>query len=78
MSFLYVFTFLVFVAGLPKIRCQQWIQIPDAVLDACLAADSKYKNVCEAATKDNMVISAGEMSTTGCKTCELLVRINKP
>merc|ERR1711865_798796 len=85
-------------------------QVSDSVLDACLAVDPKCKVACETATKDNMVMVAGEISTTAtldyekivrdavarigydsfvddmssvdskglsCKTCEVLVRINK-
>merc|ERR1712087_232107 len=38
----------------------------DAVLDTCLRADPKSKVACETATKDNMVMVAGEI-TTGAK-----------
>jgi len=38
-------------------------QVSDAVLDACLAADPKSKVACETATKDNMVMVAGEITT---------------
>merc|ERR1719372_25198 len=41
-------------------------QVSDAVLDACLVGDPKSKVACETATKDNMVMIAGEI-TTGCK-----------
>ncbi|OLQ11332.1 S-adenosylmethionine synthase 2 [Symbiodinium microadriaticum] len=41
-------------------------QVSDAVLDACLQADPKSKVACETATKDNMVMVAGEI-TTGAK-----------
>jgi len=40
-------------------------QVSDAVLDACLRADPKCKVACETATKDNMVMLAGEISTSG-------------
>ena len=36
-------------------------QVSDAVLDACLQADPKSKVACETATKDNMVMVAGEI-----------------
>ena len=36
-------------------------QVSDAVLDACLKADPKSKVACETATKDNMVMVAGEI-----------------
>merc|ERR1712050_71928 len=38
-------------------------QVSDAVLDACLTADPKSKVACETATKDNMVMVAGEITT---------------
>jgi len=38
-------------------------QVSDAVLDTCLAADPKSKVACETATKDNMVMVAGEITT---------------
>ena len=36
-------------------------QVSDAVLDACLKVDPKSKVACETATKDNMVMVAGEI-----------------
>ena len=41
-------------------------QVSDAVLDACLTADPYSKVACETATKDNMVMIFGEI-TTGAK-----------
>merc|ERR1712232_590011 len=38
-------------------------QVSDAVLDACLVGDPKCKVACETATKDNMVMIAGEITT---------------
>jgi len=38
-------------------------QVSDAVLDTCLAGDPKSKVACETATKDNMVMVAGEITT---------------
>merc|ERR1711865_598271 len=38
-------------------------QVSDAVLDACLTTDPKSKVACETATKDNMVMVAGEITT---------------
>merc|ERR1711959_589942 len=38
-------------------------QVSDAVLDACLREDPKSKVACETATKDNMVMVAGEITT---------------
>merc|ERR1712048_1229511 len=85
-------------------------QVSDAVLDSCLKEDPQSKVACETATKDNMVMVAGEITTKAkmdyekvvrgvvekigfdsyvddlssvdskglsCKTCEVLVRINK-
>merc|ERR1711967_85715 len=85
-------------------------QVSDAVLDACLTEDPKCKVACESASKDNMVMVFGEITTSAkldydsvvrgvvrkigfnsyvddlgsvdskgldCKTCEVLVRINK-
>merc|ERR1711887_475547 len=37
--------------------------VSDAVLDACLTGDPKSKVACETATKDNMVMVAGEITT---------------
>merc|ERR1712084_179143 len=37
--------------------------VSDAVLDACLTEDPKSKVACETATKDNMVMVAGEITT---------------
>merc|ERR1712046_349766 len=38
-------------------------QVSDAVLDSCLKEDPKSKVACESATKDNMVMVAGEITT---------------
>jgi len=38
-------------------------QVSDAVLDTCLTSDPKSKVACETATKDNMVMVAGEITT---------------
>merc|ERR1719437_181833 len=38
-------------------------QVSDAVLDTCLVSDPKSKVACETATKDNMVMVAGEITT---------------
>jgi len=46
--------------GHPDKLCDQ---VSDAVLDSCLASDPKSKVACETATKDNMVMVAGEITT---------------
>merc|ERR1712203_884340 len=46
--------------GHPDKLCDQ---VSDAILDACLKADPKSKVACETATKDNMVMVAGEITT---------------
>merc|ERR1711913_209312 len=46
--------------GHPDKLCDQ---VSDAVLDACLGGDPKSKVACETATKDNMVMVAGEITT---------------
>merc|ERR1711865_762270 len=38
-------------------------QVSDAVLDTCLREDPMSKVACETATKDNMVMVAGEITT---------------
>jgi len=93
--------------GHPDKLCDQ---VSDGVLDTCLREDPRSKVACETATKDNMVMVAGEITTQAkidyekvvrsvvkgigydsyvddlssvdskglsCKTCEVLVRINK-
>merc|ERR1711908_224087 len=49
-------------------------QVSDAVLDACLAVDPKCKVACETATKDNMVMVAGEITTQTKIDYETVVR----
>jgi len=46
--------------GHPDKLCDQ---VSDAVLDTCLREDPKSKVACETATKDNMVMVAGEITT---------------
>merc|ERR1712007_209988 len=46
--------------GHPDKLCDQ---VSDAVLDTCLMEDPKSKVACETATKDNMVMVAGEITT---------------
>jgi len=46
--------------GHPDKLCDQ---VSDAVLDACLVGDPRSKVACETATKDNMVMVAGEITT---------------
>merc|ERR1712147_414040 len=49
-------------------------QVSDAVLDTCLTADPKSKVACETATKDNMVMVAGEITTEAKLDYEQIVR----
>merc|ERR1719305_1609499 len=49
-------------------------QVSDAVLDTCLATDPKSKVACETATKDNMVMVAGEITTQAKLDYEAVVR----
>merc|ERR1711979_137820 len=48
--------------------------VSDAVLDACLTEDPKSKVACETATKDNMVMVAGEITTQAKLDYEKVVR----
>merc|ERR1712134_146615 len=48
------------MGGHPDKLCDQ---VSDAVLDTCLTGDPKSKVACETATKDNMVMVAGEITT---------------
>eukprot|EP00587_Corethron_hystrix_P008386 CAMPEP_0113311950 /NCGR_PEP_ID=MMETSP0010_2-20120614/8972_1 /TAXON_ID=216773 ORGANISM="Corethron hystrix, Strain 308" /NCGR_SAMPLE_ID=MMETSP0010_2 /ASSEMBLY_ACC=CAM_ASM_000155 /LENGTH=309 /DNA_ID=CAMNT_0000167671 /DNA_START=50 /DNA_END=975 /DNA_ORIENTATION=- /assembly_acc=CAM_ASM_000155 len=57
--------------GHPDKLCDQ---VSDAVLDACLAADPLSKVACETATKDNMVMVFGEISTAANLDYEKIVR----
>merc|ERR1719458_1646075 len=49
-------------------------QVSDAVLDTCLTVDPKSKVACETATKDNMVMVAGEITTQAKMDYEKVVR----
>merc|ERR1712238_357919 len=49
-------------------------QVSDAVLDACLKADPFSKVACETATKDNMVMVFGEITTAGKIDYDKIVR----
>lgn len=57
--------------GHPDKLCDQ---VSDAVLDACLKADPFSKVACESATKDNMVMVFGEITTSGKIDYESIVR----
>merc|ERR1712083_472790 len=49
-------------------------QVSDAVLDACLTGDPKSKVACETATKDNMIMVAGEITTQARMGYDKIVR----
>jgi S-adenosylmethionine synthetase len=56
----FLFSFESVNASLPDKLCDQ---VSDAVLDAYLMDDPMCKVVCETATKDNMVMVAGDITT---------------
>merc|ERR1712066_275291 len=57
--------------GHPDKLCDQ---VSDAVLDACLKGDPKSKVACESATKDNMIMVVGEITTQTKIDYEKIVR----
>jgi len=57
--------------GHPDKLCDQ---VSDSVLDACLKADPKSKVACETATKDNMVMVLGEITTEAKLDYDKIVR----
>lgn len=58
----HVFTSESVSEGHPDKVCDQ---ISDAILDACLAEDSKSRVACETLTTTNLVVNAGEISCAG-------------
>ena len=58
----HVFTSESVSEGHPDKVCDQ---ISDAILDACLAQDSKSRVACETLTTTNLVVNAGEISCAG-------------
>merc|ERR1712023_334588 len=57
--------------GHPDKLCDQ---VSDAVLDACLVSDPKCKVACESASKDNMVMVFGEITTSAKLDYDAIVR----
>merc|ERR1712139_667152 len=57
--------------GHPDKLCDQ---VSDAVLDACLAEDPRCKVACESASKDNMVMVFGEITTSAKLDYDQIVR----
>ena len=57
--------------GHPDKLCDQ---VSDSVLDTCLRGDPKSKVACETATKDNMVMVAGEITTQAAIDYDKVVR----
>jgi len=57
--------------GHPDKLCDQ---VSDAVLDACLSEDPKCKVACESASKDNMVMVFGEITTSAKLNYDQIVR----
>merc|ERR1711977_281503 len=57
--------------GHPDKLCDQ---VSDAVLDACLTGDPKCKVACESASKDNMVMVFGEITTSAKLDYDAIVR----
>ena len=53
---------------------RDFVQISDAVLDACLEQDKESKVACETCTKTGMVMVFGEITTTAKVDYEKIVR----
>ena len=67
----YIFTSESVSAGHPDKVCDQ---ISDAVLDAYLAEDPNSRVACETLVKNNMVIVAGEITSSGNPNLEKIIR----
>merc|ERR1712225_111244 len=59
------------MGGHPDKLCDQ---VSDAVLDTCLTTDPKSKVACESASKDNMVMVFGEITTSAKLNYDQIVR----
>merc|ERR1712046_167315 len=57
--------------GHPDKLCDQ---VSDAVLDSCLREDPRCKVACESASKDNMVMVFGEITTSAKLNYDEIVR----